>query len=120
MQGIIITIDKEELEDIISRAVEFSLDKWGFIRAKEPEDIDEFIMKVPQLCKYLKMKVSTIYQLTHKNEIPYNKRGKTLYFKKDEIDKWLLEGKNLTIYEQNQAREISLSLADRKRNKSIA
>ncbi|MEO8852796.1 MAG: helix-turn-helix domain-containing protein [Ginsengibacter sp.] len=121
MQGIIITIDKEELEDIISRAVEFALEKWGFIRGKEEsEDIDEFIMKVPQLCKYLKMKVSTIYQLTHKNEIPCNKKGKTLYFRKDEIDKWVSEGKQLTKYEHNYAREIRISLADKKRNKSIA
>ena len=121
MQGIIITIEKEELENIVSRAVETALEQSGFIKRKEDqEDTDEFIMKVPQLCKYLKMKISTLYQLTHKNEIPYNKKGKTLYFRKDEIDKWVSEGRQETKYEHNYAREVRLSLADKKRNKNIA
>ena len=121
MEGVIITIEKEELENIVSRAVGTALEKSGFFKSQEKiEDIDEFIMKVPQLCRYLKMKISTLYQLTHKNEIPCNKRGKTLYFKKDEIDKWVSEGKQSTKYEQNYAREIAISLSDKKRNKSIA
>jgi excisionase family DNA binding protein len=121
MQGVIITIEKEELEEIVSRAVETALEKWGLFNSKEKtEDIDEFIMKVPELCRYLKMKASTLYQLTHKSEIPCNKKGKTLYFKKDEIDQWVSEGKQTTKYEQNYAREIAISISDKKRNKSIA
>ena len=122
MQGIIITIEKDELEDIVSRAVENALEKSGFFNSNKvkTEDIDECIMKVPQLCRYLKMKLSTLYQLTHKNEIPCNKRGKTLYFKKDEIDKWVSEGTQVTKYEHNFLREIAINLADKKRNKSIS
>lgn len=121
MQGVIITIEKEELEEIICRAVETALEESGFFKKpEEPDDANEFIMKVPELCKYLKMKISTLYQLTHKNEIPFNKKGKTLYFRKDEIDKWVSEGKQITKYEHDFAREIRLTLADKKRNKSIA
>ena len=76
-------------------------------------------MKSPDLCRYLKMKISTLYQLTHKKEIPFNKIGKTMYFKKDEIDKWLAEGRQETRTEQDLAREIRISLADRKRFKKI-
>ena len=121
MEGVIITIEKEELENIVCRAVETALEQSGFIKNQEvQENTDEFIMRVPQLCKYLKMKISTLYQLTHKNEIPFNKKGKTLYFRKDEIDKWVSEGKQITKYEHNYAREIRISLADKKRNKIIA
>ena len=121
MEGVIITIGKEDLEIIVCRAVETALEQSGFFKSQEDhENTEEFIMKVPQLCKYLKMKVSTLYQLTHKNEIPYNKKGKTLYFRKDEIDKWVTEGRQVTKYEHNYAREVSISLADKKRNKSIA
>ena len=119
MQGIIITIEKEELESIVCRAVEAALEQSGFIKSQQvQENTDESIMKVPQLCRYLKMKISTLYQLTHKNEIPYNKKGKTLYFRKDEIDKWVSKGKQLTKYEHNYDRELRISLADKKRNKS--
>ncbi len=121
MEGIIITIGKEELENIISRAVETALFEAGVLpEQNEPQDEDEFIMKTQDLCKYLKMKLSTLYQLTHKKKIPFNKRGKTIYFKKDEIDKWISEGKQETIVDQNHARELRIHLADKKRFKTIA
>ena len=121
MQGIIITIQKDELEDIICRAVETALVQAGFIREQNvSEDAEQLIMKSTELCKYLKMKLSTLYQLTHKKEIPFNKKGKTLYFKKDEIDKWVAEGKQETIKEQNLAREIRISVVDKGRVKNLA
>ena len=122
MQGIIITIEKDELEDIISKAVETALIQTGFVREQvnDSNDLNDLVMRSADVCKYLKMKISTLYQLTHRNEIPCSKKGKTLYFKKDEIDKWMSEGKQLTKYEHNFAREIAISVADKKRNKNIA
>lgn len=121
MEGVIITIEKEELENIVCRAVESALIQAGLAREeKSNEDINELVMKSSEVCRYLKMKISTLYQLTHKHEIPFNKKGKTMYFKKDEIDKWLAEGRQQTIAEQNYAREIRISVADKKRFKTIA
>ena len=121
MQGIFITIEKDELEDIVCKAVETALLQAGFIREQtNSENVQELIMKSADLCNYLKMKLSTLYQLTHKNEIPFSKKGKTLYFKKGEIDKWVSEGKQETIIEQNLAREIRISVTDKKRLKTIA
>jgi excisionase family DNA binding protein len=121
MQGIFITIEKDELEDIVCRAVEAALVQAGFIREQNnSEDVEKLIMRSADLCRYLKMKLSTLYQLTHKNEIPFDKKGKTLYFKKTEIDKWVAEGKEETIMEQDLAREIRIGIADKKRLKTIA
>lgn len=119
MQGVIITIERDELEDIISRAVETALIQSGFPQQQDSaqDDLNEFIMKSPDLCKYLKMKLSTLYQLTHKKAIPFNKKGKTMYFKKDEIDRWLAEGRQETIIEQNQSREMRIHIADKGRIK---
>ena len=121
MQGIIITIEKAELEDIVSRAVETALVQSGFIPQPESvqDDLNELIMRSPDLCKYLKIKLSTLYQLTHKKEIPFNKKGKTMFFKKDEIDKWITEGHQETKTEQNIAREIRISIPVGKRLKNI-
>lgn len=120
MQGIIITIEKNELEDIVSMAVESALIKAGLVREeKDTEDINELVMKSPEVCRYLKMKISTLYQLTHKKEIPFNKIGKTMYFKKDEIDRWLSEGRQQTVAEKNIEREIRITTAG-KRFKTIA
>ena len=121
MQGIILTVEKEELEDMISRAVELALTQAGLAKEQnESNEINDLVMKAPDLCRYLKMKISTLYQLTHKKEIPFNKIGKTMYFKKDEIDKWLAEGRQETKTEQKLAREIRISFADKKRLKTIA
>ncbi len=121
MEGIIITIEKAELENIVSRAVETALIQAGIIPQQESvqDDMNEFIMRSPDLCKYLKIKLSTLYQLTHKKEIPFNKKGKTMFFKKDEIDKWITEGHQETKTEQNIAREIRISIPVGKRFKHI-
>jgi excisionase family DNA binding protein len=38
--------------------------------------------------------VPTIYALVHENKMPYYKKGKKLYFRKDEINEWLMEVRN--------------------------
>ena len=49
-------------------------------------------MNVKDLGRYLPLHPapSTVYSWVNDNTIPYNKQGKTLMFKKSEIDKWLL------------------------------
>ena len=77
MQGIIVTIEKEELEAIIYKAVETALEQSRFLEEQEEhEDEVENIMKSPQLCNYLKMKISTLYQLTHKKKFHLIKKEK--------------------------------------------
>ena len=121
MQGIILTIDKEELKNIISRAVETALLSAGFSREEnKPADDEMLIMRSPDVCKYLNMKMSTLYQLAHKKEIPFYKKSKILNFKKDEIDQWLADGKQQTILEQNFDREFRIVQLDKKRMKTIA
>lgn len=120
MEGVIITIEKEELENIVCRAVESALAQAGLARQEnDQEDFNDLVMKSPEVCRYLKMKISTLYQLTHRHEIPFNKKGKTMYFKKDEIDKWISEGRQQTIAEKNLEREIRISAAGRKKFKTI-
>ena len=120
MQGIILTIDKEELKNIISRAVETALLSAGFSREEnKPADDEMLIMRSPDVCKYLNMKMSTLYQLTHKKEIPFYKKRKMLNFKKEEIDQWLADGKQHTIREQNIVREIRIAQLDKKKKQTI-
>ena len=120
MQGIILSIDKEELEDIIAKAVETALLS-ARLNCDENDLADKeiLIMRSPEVCKYLNMKMSTLYQLTHKKEIPFNKKKKTLYFKKDEIDQWITDGKQPTIREQNFSRELRIIASDKKRHKTF-
>ena len=57
-----------------------------------PTDDTPELMTVKELGKYLPSHPapSTVYGWCSENSIPYYKQGKTLMFKKSEIDKWLL------------------------------
>ncbi len=54
------------------------------------------LMNIKQVSEYLYLSVQTIYGFTSKLEIPHIKRGKRLYFKKEEIDAWLLKSRRKT------------------------
>src|SRR6478736_9706021 len=54
------------------------------------------LMNVKTIAEYLSLAPSTIYQLTSTREIPHIKKGKRLYFKMGEINKWLAESKRKT------------------------
>jgi excisionase family DNA binding protein len=47
-------------------------------------------MTFRETCVYLGIAPSSLYKLTHKNQIPHHKpTGKLLFFFKDEIDMWI-------------------------------
>jgi excisionase family DNA binding protein len=45
-------------------------------------------LTLPEVAAMLRCKTSTIYQLVHKRQIPYRKRGRQLLFEAGEIDQW--------------------------------
>ncbi|AYD49083.1 MAG TPA: helix-turn-helix domain-containing protein [Arachidicoccus soli] len=89
MSGIIISVDKAELENLISHAIVAAFDKAGVSKQRETESI----LDIDGVQKYLSMKRSSIYQKTHKKEIPHYKKGKALYFLKEELDQWVRQGR---------------------------
>ncbi|MGB6268155.1 MAG: helix-turn-helix domain-containing protein [Olleya sp.] len=54
------------------------------------------IMNVKEVANYLSVTPSAIYKYTSAREIPHAKRGKRLYFNREEINAWVLENKQLT------------------------
>jgi len=57
------------------------------------------VMTVDELAAYLKIPKSTLYKLVREGEIPSQKVGRHLRFRKETIDKWLDQGdsSNLTV-----------------------
>ena len=52
------------------------------------------ILSLKEVAEYCDLSSDYLYQLTSKNLIPYYKpRGKKMYFKRTEIDEWLLKNK---------------------------
>jgi excisionase family DNA binding protein len=51
------------------------------------------ILNVKQAAELLHMKVNTLYEKTSLKLVPHFKKGKKLYFQKDELMEWIKEGK---------------------------
>jgi len=112
MSKIIIELEKDELRLLVEEAVQNVIEKNTF--KEEPTDVPE-ILNVEQVCRLLSMKKSTLYQKTHKSEIPFSKKGKALYFSRRDILEWLAKGRNLTLEEQFAAADTLLIQANKKR-----
>ena len=58
------------------------------------------VMTINECAQYTGLSVSYLYKLTHRKLIPFFKpMGKRLYFKRAEIDQWLMRNKQGDIYE---------------------
>ena len=64
--------------------------------------LDLEVMSLNQLCNHYDLTKSFVYKKTHSREIPHYKNGKRLFFKKNEIDTWILENRVKTIKDLEQ------------------
>lgn len=72
------------------------------IQAQEAKNI----LTLEEVAEYTHLSKNYVYKLTSKGDIPYYKpNGKQLYFKRTEIDEWLLTNRNKT--NQEIEREIA-------------
>ena len=60
--------------------------------SQKPE-LDE-LMTIKQAGEFLHLTVQTLYNKVSKNEIPFMKRGKRLYFSKEQLMDYLKQGSN--------------------------
>lgn len=61
------------------------------------------VLNMVEASKYLELSVSHLYKLTSAGTIPYYKpNGKKLYFKRTELDAWLLRNRSTTKEEIEQ------------------
>src|SRR5438093_1547057 len=91
MSNIILTTPSE-LEALIQQSIRKVINE----TKGEPPEASKEILSIDEASKYLNLAKQTLYGFTSKNLIPFIKRGKKLYFRKMDLDKWLMEGKQLT------------------------
>ena len=81
---------KEELSEIIKKAVSESLN--SHLPDQKQSKYSEYLT-ITEASEYLHLAIPTLYSFTSKNEIPFIKKGKRLYFKKVDLDNWLINKK---------------------------
>jgi len=86
------------MEEIIERlnAIERKLDELAALNKET--------LNFKEAARYLDVSRSHLYKLTSAKEIPhYKPRGKQVYFEKRELDQWLLQNRQTTKSEIEQA-----------------
>jgi excisionase family DNA binding protein len=97
MQAVTITqITPPELESLIESSLRKILSNQ---RTEQPQPETDQLLTIQQVADFLSLSVPTIYGLVSKAEIPCMKRGKRLYFSKDEIKNWIKAGRKKTLAE---------------------
>jgi predicted DNA-binding transcriptional regulator AlpA len=62
----------------------------------QPDNNDTTILNVEDTAQFLNLKPSTIYSKICKSELPHMKRGKRIYFLKEDLINYLKKGRKIT------------------------
>ncbi len=62
-------------------------------------ELENDLIAIEEASSFLKLSVSTVYSKVCRNELPYNKHGKRLYFLKSELIEWIKAGRVRTVDE---------------------
>jgi len=91
------TITFEQLPKAVTQlSNEISEIKRLLLSRSESQPQADQLLSVQQAAEFLNLSVPTIYGLVSKSELPVNKRGKRLYFSKQELTDWIKAGRKKT------------------------
>ena len=79
------------MDDIVKRLdkIERLLESQNLVRKS--------ILNLNETCQYLELSQSHLYKLTSTGAVPhYKPNGKKIYFKREELDDWLLRNRSTT------------------------
>lgn len=64
-----------------------------------PQPEEDKLLTIREAAEILHLSVPTIYGLVQRSEVPVCKRGKRLYFSKQELVSWIMSGRKKTVAE---------------------
>lgn len=82
----------KEISEILEQIVERALTKALRNLPSSNEPKEDKILIVPQAAAVVNLKRQTIYGKTSRNEMPYFKSGKQLFFFESKLRLWLISG----------------------------
>ena len=104
---IIVQLDSEQLSNLIQSSVRKVL-KETPPRTVEPTEQPEQLFNIKEAAEFLDLTVPTVYSKCSKNELPYMKRSKRLYFSRTELMDYIKKGRKKSNAEIDQEAEAYL------------
>lgn len=87
---VLVSIPKDELEQIIENSIRRVLSE---LKLDSNQSDSEQLLTLKEAADFLKLSPQTIYGYTSSREIPFFKRGKKVYFKRNVLLEWINSGK---------------------------
>ena len=104
MENIVFTqLSVQEVRNMLRDEVRQALREFGQNPAKDNSEND--LLNIQEVAKKLNLAVPSIYGLVHRRQIPYIKRGKKLIFENSQVEEWLKNGRQKTIYDSEKKAE---------------
>lgn len=96
-----------ELPEVVRRLFE-KVERIELILEKfEPnQEMENELLNIKEAAEFLKVSVAAIYTKVSRQEIPFSKPGKRLYFNRTELKEWVRLGKRKTISELAKTVEV--------------
>ena len=95
----------EAIDNRLSKIENLILDLKQTFKPIEKSNQSEELLTISETAKFLSLTVATIYSKVSRKELPYMKRGKRLYFSRQELIEYLKQGRIKTNSEINKEAE---------------
>ena len=105
---ILISLPLEDLQTVITDCVNSCL-KYNTNKNTQPIHQPEQLLTIQEAAEFLTLSVATMYSKVSKNEIPFMKKGKRLYFSRIELLEYVKQGRSKSNTEIEQEAEMYLS-----------
>jgi excisionase family DNA binding protein len=79
----------------------------------QPEE--DKLLTIREAAEILHLSVPTVYGLVQRSEVPVCKRGKRLYFSKQELVSWIMSGRKKTVAEIDEETDQFVQTRNRRR-----
>ena len=80
-----------------------------------PKPEEDKLLTIREAAEILHLSVPTVYGLVQRSEVPVSKRGKRLYFSKQEIVSWIMAGRKKTVAEHEEETDQFIQTRNRRR-----
>jgi len=96
-----VEITFEQLPQAVSQLFDKlnSIEQILLSQGSNPQPETDQLLTIKQAGDFISLSVPTIYGLVQRAAIPVSKRGKRLYFSKQELTEWIKAGRKLTVSE---------------------
>ena len=104
-------ISFEQLPQAVSRIYDklTEIERLILQKGSETPSNEDQLLTIQQASQLLNLSVPTLYGYVQRSKIPVSKRGKRLYFSKNELLEWIKAGRKKTIDELTKEAEIYIN-----------